>query len=58
MTPQDEKTNFLDDKAVQTAEGILERMPGWQKAYAKKKIIESAVGPESSLSTPLPKMLS
>jgi hypothetical protein len=57
MTPQGKKSDFFDGKAVQTAKEILERMPEWQKAYAEE-IIESATGPESSLSTPLPKMLS
>jgi hypothetical protein len=57
MAQQDEKKgNFSNDKAVQTAKEIIEKMPGWQKTYAKE-IIESATGSVSRLSTLPPKML-
>ena len=57
MTQQNEKkNNFSNDKVVQTAREIIEKMPGWQKTYAKE-IIESATGPVSLSSTFPPKML-
>lgn len=50
------KSNFSDDKVVQTAREIIEKMPRWQKIYANE-IIESATRPASPASTVLPKML-
>ncbi|MBN2525995.1 MAG: hypothetical protein JXR76_06340 [Deltaproteobacteria bacterium] len=55
--PNDKKKGiFSNDKVVQTARELIEKMPGWQKTYAKE-IIESATRPVSRSSSFPPKML-